>query len=53
MGRKDIALPMARAALAAGADGLMLEVHPDPSHALSDARQQMNFEEFETLMQSL
>lgn len=53
LGRKDIALPMARAALAAGADGLMLEVHPDPSHALSDARQQMNFEEFETLMQSL
>ena len=53
LGRKDIALPMARAALAAGADGLMLEVHPDPSHALSDARQQMSLVEFETLMRSV
>lgn len=46
-GRKDIMLPVAKAALAVGADGLMAEVHPDPSVALSDAGQQMNFEEFE------
>lgn len=45
-GRKDIMAPCAKAALAAGADGIMVEVHPDPSTALSDAAQQMNFEEF-------
>ncbi|MFW5436880.1 bifunctional 3-deoxy-7-phosphoheptulonate synthase/chorismate mutase [Paenibacillus apiarius] len=45
-GRKDIMAPCAKAALAAGADGVMVEVHPDPSTALSDAAQQMNFEEF-------
>ncbi len=36
-GRKDIMLPTAKAALAVGADGVMAEVHPDPSVALSDA----------------
>lgn len=46
-GRKDIMAPCAKAALAAGADGIMVEVHPDPSTALSDAAQQMNFEEFD------
>jgi 3-deoxy-7-phosphoheptulonate synthase/chorismate mutase len=45
-GRKDIMLPCAKAALAAGADGVMIEVHPDPQTALSDAKQQMNVEEF-------
>jgi 3-deoxy-7-phosphoheptulonate synthase/chorismate mutase len=39
VGRTDILLPCARAALAAGADGLMFEVHPDPERALSDAVQ--------------
>lgn len=46
-GRKDIMLPVAKAALAVGADGIMAEVHPNPSVALSDAGQQMDFEEFE------
>ncbi|WP_256757623.1 bifunctional 3-deoxy-7-phosphoheptulonate synthase/chorismate mutase [Cohnella sp. WQ 127256] len=45
-GRKDIMAPCAKAALAAGADGIMIEVHPNPAVALSDAAQQLNFEEF-------
>ncbi len=47
-GRKDILIPCAKAALAAGADGIMVEVHPDPATALSDAAQQLNIEEFNT-----
>jgi 3-deoxy-7-phosphoheptulonate synthase len=42
---------MAAAAIAAGADGLMIEVHPDPETALSDGYQSLNFEEFEGLME--
>ena len=38
-GRRDKVAPMARAAVAAGADGLLMEVHPDPDHALSDGAQ--------------
>jgi 3-deoxy-7-phosphoheptulonate synthase/chorismate mutase len=45
-GRKDIFAPCAKAALAAGADGIMVEVHPEPATALSDAAQQLNIEEF-------
>lgn len=45
-GRKDIMLPTAKAALAVGADGVMAEVHPDPSVALSDRGQQMDLKEF-------
>jgi 3-deoxy-7-phosphoheptulonate synthase/chorismate mutase len=47
-GRKDILIPCAKAALAAGADGIMVEVHPDPATALSDAAQQLNIDEFNT-----
>jgi 3-deoxy-7-phosphoheptulonate synthase len=43
-------VPMARAAVAAGADGLMIEVHPDPDHALSDGAQSLWPEQFEELM---
>jgi 3-deoxy-7-phosphoheptulonate synthase len=42
--------PMARAAVAAGADGLMVEVHPDPNHALSDGAQSLYPEQFEELV---
>lgn len=49
-GRKDILAPCAKAALAAGADGVMVEVHPDPATALSDAAQQLNFEEFKLFL---
>lgn len=52
-GRKDIAGPMAKAALAAGADGIMVEAHINPSAALSDAHQQLNPEEMKHLMESL
>src|SRR3954447_7680412 len=44
-GRKDILLPCAKATLAAGADGIMVEVHSNPSAALSDAKQQLNIDE--------
>jgi 3-deoxy-7-phosphoheptulonate synthase len=42
--------PMARAAVAAGADGLMIEVHPDPDHAWSDGAQSLAPDQFEELM---
>lgn len=47
LGRKDIILPVAKASLAAGADMLMVEVHPKPSEALSDAAQQLSLGEFD------
>ncbi|MCF6094895.1 bifunctional 3-deoxy-7-phosphoheptulonate synthase/chorismate mutase [Microaerobacter geothermalis] len=45
-GRRDILLPTAKAGLAAGADGVMIEVHPDPAVALSDSSQQINIPQF-------
>ena len=45
--------PMAKAAVAAGADGLMIEVHPCPEKALSDGPQSLTFREFESLMAEL
>lgn len=45
--------PMSLAALAAGADGLLIEVHPDPDHALSDGAQSLTLENFSTLMEKL
>ncbi len=52
-GRRDKVAPMARAAVAAGADGLIVEVHPDPDHALSDGAQSLRPEQFEELMGQL
>jgi 3-deoxy-7-phosphoheptulonate synthase len=52
-GRRDKVAPMARAAVAAGADGLLLEVHPDPDHALSDGAQSLRPEQFQELMAQL
>jgi 3-deoxy-7-phosphoheptulonate synthase len=45
--------PIAKASLAAGADGLMLEVHPDPARAWSDGPQSLTFERFAALMKEL
>jgi 3-deoxy-7-phosphoheptulonate synthase len=45
--------PMAYAAIAAGADGLMIEVHPDPAHALSDGGQSLKPSRFEALMRGV
>jgi 3-deoxy-7-phosphoheptulonate synthase len=52
-GRRDQVLPMARAAVAAGADGLLVEVHHDPDRAVSDAAQTLRFDQFRELMQQL
>ena len=52
-GRRDKVLPMARAAVAAGADGLLVEVHHDPDHALSDGAQSLKPPQFAELMQQL
>jgi len=52
-GVRDRVTPMARAALAAGADGLLVEVHPDPNKALSDGAQSLFPEQFGDLMREL
>jgi 3-deoxy-7-phosphoheptulonate synthase len=52
-GRRDKVLPMARAAVAAGADGLLVEVHHDPDHALSDGAQSLRPHQFAELMDQL
>jgi len=52
-GRRNLILPLSRAALAAGADGLMIEVHPDPERALSDGPQSLTFDEFTRLTKEL
>jgi 3-deoxy-7-phosphoheptulonate synthase len=52
-GRRDMVAPMARAAVAAGADGLLIEVHCDPDHALSDGAQSMFPPQFDRLMAEL
>jgi 3-deoxy-7-phosphoheptulonate synthase len=52
-GRRDKVVPMARAAVAAGADGLLIEVHHDPNRALSDGAQSLYPEQFTELMHQL
>jgi len=52
-GIRDKVIPMARAAVAAGADGLMIETHPDPDKARSDGPQSLYFEQFEDLMRQI
>ncbi|MEB3859993.1 MAG: 3-deoxy-7-phosphoheptulonate synthase [Desulfurococcales archaeon] len=52
-GKRSLVPPLAKAALAAGADGIMVEVHPDPERALSDSAQQLSLEEFRRLMGEL
>jgi 3-deoxy-7-phosphoheptulonate synthase len=52
-GRRSYVPAMAKAALAAGADGLMIEVHPDPDHAMSDGAQSLTFPQFKQLWQEL
>jgi 3-deoxy-7-phosphoheptulonate synthase len=49
-GHRDMVIPMARAAVAAGADGLLVEVHPTPDRALSDGAQSLYPAQFERLM---
>jgi 3-deoxy-7-phosphoheptulonate synthase len=52
-GKWHLVSPVALGAVATGADGLMIEVHPDPDHALSDGPQSLTFENFHRMMTSL
>jgi 3-deoxy-7-phosphoheptulonate synthase len=52
-GLRDKVIPMARAAVAAGADGVMIEVHPDPDRALSDGAQSLRPDQFAQLMREV
>ncbi|NTV51755.1 MAG: 3-deoxy-7-phosphoheptulonate synthase [Candidatus Firestonebacteria bacterium] len=52
-GKRAYVAPMAKAAIAAGADGLLLEVHPHPDRALIDGHQSLSLEEFAQLMKEL
>ena len=52
-GRRHLVAPLSYAAIAAGADGLLVEVHPDPETATSDGEQSLDFAEFDHLMSTL
>jgi 3-deoxy-7-phosphoheptulonate synthase len=52
-GKRDLVTAMARAAVAAGADGLLVEVHPDPDHAVSDGAQTLTPPQFAEMMQQV
>jgi len=53
MGQRDLVIPMARAAIAAGADGIMVEVHDNPDEALSDGAQSLYPKQFAELMKEI
>jgi 3-deoxy-7-phosphoheptulonate synthase len=52
-GRRDYVIPLSRGAIAVGADGLLVEVHNDPPHALSDGMQSLYPQQFEQLMKEI
>jgi len=52
-GKRAYVPPMALAAMAAGSDGLLIEVHPDPDHAMSDGAQSLELGTFSKLLDSL
>jgi 3-deoxy-7-phosphoheptulonate synthase len=52
-GKRSLVAPLAIGAVAVGADGVMVEVHPDPDRALSDAEQQLTFDQFRSMMAQL
>jgi len=52
-GRTDIIIPLCRAAIAAGCDGLMIEVHPNPQKAKSDGMQSLTYEQFSKAMAAI
>lgn len=49
-GRRDLLVPLTKAGLAVGADGIMIEVHPNPAVALSDTKQQLDFDAFDAYL---
>jgi 3-deoxy-7-phosphoheptulonate synthase len=53
VGIRDKVIPMARASVAAGADGIMVEVHHDPDHALSDGAQSLYPDQFAQMMKEV
>ncbi len=52
-GKRKLVIPMAKAAVVAGADGLLIEVHPDPANAWSDGEQSLDLPDFESLMSQI
>lgn len=52
-GKRELVIPMARASIAAGADGIMVEVHPKPEESISDADQTISPNEFKKLMEEI
>jgi chorismate mutase / prephenate dehydratase len=52
-GRREWVAPLARAARAVGAHGVMIEIHPEPDHAMSDGPQSLDFEQFRTLAREM
>lgn len=52
-GLSELVIPMSKAAIASGCDGLMVEIHPTPEKALSDSRQALSFDEFSSLYSSI
>jgi 3-deoxy-7-phosphoheptulonate synthase len=52
-GRREFVIPLSKAAVAVGADGLIVEVHNDPAHALSDGAQSLYLEQFAQLMKEI
>jgi len=52
-GKRDLILPLSKASIAVGADGVLIEVHPNPEAALSDGEQSLYPEQFETLLSEL
>ncbi len=52
-GRRDLLVALTKAGLAVGADGIMIEVHPNPAVALSDQKQQVDFAQFDAYLESV
>ena len=52
-GRRDMVQPLSRAAIAAGADGLIIEAHNDPKNALCDGAQSLDLPQFDAVMQDI
>ena len=52
-GRRDMVQPLSSAAIAAGADGLIIEAHNDPAHALCDGAQSLDLNQFDTVMKDI
>lgn len=52
-GKQSLVAPLSKASIALGADGIMVEVHPNPREALSDGAQSLNFQQFEIMMKEI